>query len=32
MSIQIKIIILLGMVFCHIIDDYYLQGLLAQFK
>lgn len=32
MNIQIKILILLCMIFCHIIDDYYLQGSLAQFK
>lgn len=25
-------LILLGMIFCHIIDDYYLQGVLAKFK
>ena len=24
-----KILFLLGMIFCHIIDDYYLQGWLA---
>ena len=27
-----KILILLGMVFCHIVDDYYLQGWLASAK
>lgn len=32
MSLQIKILVLLCMVFCHIIDDYYLQGILAQLK
>ena len=26
------LIILLGMIFCHIIDDFYLQGILAQMK
>lgn len=32
MSLQIRIFILLSMIFCHIIDDYYLQGILAQLK
>lgn len=32
MSLQIKILVLLCMIFCHIIDDYYLQGILAQLK
>lgn len=27
-----KILILLGMIFCHIVDDYYLQGWLASAK
>ena len=27
-----KILFLLGMIFCHIIDDYYLQGWLASAK
>jgi len=27
-----KILILIGMVFCHIVDDYYLQGFLASAK
>ena len=27
-----KIYILLAMIFCHIVDDYYLQGALAKFK
>ena len=27
-----KIYILLAMIFCHIVDDYYLQGPLAKFK
>lgn len=29
---MIKFIILLSMVFCHIVDDYYLQGWLASAK
>lgn len=27
-----KGLILIAMIFCHIIDDYYLQGILAQMK
>lgn len=27
-----KVLILLSMVFCHIVDDYYLQGILASMK
>ena len=27
-----KLFILIFMLFCHIVDDYYLQGLLAQLK
>lgn len=27
-----KILILLCMIFCHIVDDYYLQGILASMK
>lgn len=27
-----KIFILLAMIFCHIVDDYYLQGILASMK
>ena len=27
-----KIVFLLGMIFCHIVDDYYLQGWLASAK
>ncbi len=27
-----KILILLAMIFCHIVDDYYLQGILASMK
>lgn len=27
-----KILFLLGMIFCHIVDDYYLQGWLASAK
>lgn len=29
---MIKFIILLSMIFCHIVDDYYLQGWLASAK
>lgn len=29
---NVKILILLSMVFCHIVDDYYLQGWLASAK
>ena len=29
---MIKILLLLSMVFCHIVDDYYLQGWLASAK
>ena len=29
---MIKIFIILCMLFCHIIDDYYLQGILASMK
>ena len=31
-SLGIKILILIGMIFCHIVDDYYLQGWLASAK
>ena len=27
-----EILILLSMIFCHIVDDYYLQGILASMK
>ena len=27
-----KLIILLSMIFCHLVDDYYLQGILASMK
>ena len=27
-----KILVLLSMIFCHIVDDYYLQGILASMK
>lgn len=27
-----EILILLAMIFCHIVDDYYLQGVLAKMK
>lgn len=29
---HIRMILLIAMVFCHIIDDYYLQGILATMK
>lgn len=29
---MIKVILLLTMLFCHIVDDYYLQGILANLK
>ena len=29
---SIKILILFCMIFCHIVDDYYLQGILASMK
>lgn len=32
MSITEKLILLAVMFFCHIVDDFYLQGLLAQMK
>lgn len=32
MSITWKLLILATMIFCHIADDYYLQGILAQMK
>lgn len=32
MIIRYKFIILAMMVFCHIVDDFYLQGVLAQLK
>lgn len=32
MLMTYKIIILLSMVFCHVVDDYYLQGWLASSK
>lgn len=32
MSFSIKLFILLCMIFCHIVDDYYLQGVLATMK
>ena len=32
MNINIKLFILLSMIFCHIVDDYYLQGILANLK
>ena len=32
MSLSFKLLILFGMIFCHIVDDYYLQGILAKMK
>lgn len=32
MTIEFKIMILFAMLFCHIVDDYYLQGILASMK
>ena len=32
MNIDIKLFILFTMTFCHIVDDYYLQGILAKLK
>lgn len=32
MSATVKLVILAAMVFCHIADDYYFQGILAQMK
>ena len=29
---NMKILILFAMIFCHIVDDYYLQGILASMK
>lgn len=29
---EIKILVLVAMLFCHIVDDYYLQGFLASAK
>ena len=29
---EIKLLFLIGMIFCHIVDDYYLQGWLANAK
>lgn len=29
---MIKVVLLLSMLFCHLIDDYHIQGLLATFK
>ena len=31
-NVECKLIVLLGMIFCHIVDDYYLQGILASMK
>ena len=32
MDTNIKLLILFSMIFCHIVDDYYLQGILASMK
>ena len=32
MDINLKLLILFSMLFCHIVDDYYLQGILANLK
>ena len=32
MDINIKFLVILTMLFCHIVDDYYLQGILADLK
>lgn len=32
MNIAYKIFILFTMIFCHVVDDYYLQGWLASAK
>ena len=32
MSFTFKLIVLAAMLFCHIVDDYYLQGILANLK
>ena len=32
MNIELKLLVLAGMFFCYIVDDYYLQGILAQMK
>ena len=32
MNYNIRLLILFSMVFCHIVDDYYLQGDLKEFK
>ena len=29
---MIKVVLLLSMLFCHLIDDYHIQGMLANFK
>ena len=31
-KMNIELLILLCMIFCHIIDDYYMQGKLADYK
>lgn len=32
MNIMWAVLIIFGMIFCHIVDDYYLQGVLATLK
>lgn len=32
MNVAYKIVVLFSMIFCHIVDDYYLQGWLASAK
>ena len=32
MTLQTKLFVLFSMIFCHIVDDYYLQGILASMK
>ena len=32
LGLQYKLFLLLAMLFCHIVDDYYLQGILAKMK
>ena len=32
MTLEFKVLVLFAMLFCHIVDDYYLQGILASMK
>lgn len=32
MGFQVELLVLFSMFFCHIVDDYYLQGILASMK